>query len=108
MSKIWRRIYKIRGKYQNIKPPFLIKEEQYITNKNEVAELMACHYATISSNNSYNVNFQRTLQKTEIQLNFNTNEDYTYNSVITELEFKRMLSLSQTIVLQEKIKSHTI
>jgi len=59
MSKIWRRIRKIRGYYQNNKAPYLIKNDTHITDQLEIAELMASHYEKISSNESYSNKFQR-------------------------------------------------
>jgi len=95
MSKIWKRIRKIRGTYQNIKQPYLIKDNSHITDKNDVAELLASHYERISSSNSYSNNFRRIQQREEqTPINFSTNEEIPYNSPITILELKRMLSIS--------------
>lgn len=95
MSKIWRRIKKIKGNYQPIKPICLIKNGNYITKESEVAELMACHYEKISSNRSYSPQFQRLLQRKEHTIDFSTNREYSYNSNITEIELKRMLMCSK-------------
>ena len=94
MSKIWNRVKKIRGIYQNHKAPYLIKNNNHITNEEEVAELMASHYETISSNDSYNQKFQRHRAIYEKQLNFSTSNELNYNSSITILELKRMLAIS--------------
>ena len=95
MTKIWGRIQKIKGNYQPIKPICLIKNGTYVTQENEVAELMACHYEKISSNKSYNLQFQRALQRKERPIDFSTNKEYSYNDNITELELRRMLSRSK-------------
>ena len=93
MSKIWKKIRKIRGTYQNTKPPYLIKNNQIITDSSEVAEMMASHYETISSNRNYNQQFRRLQQTQEHPINFNTLQDLQYNSPLTIIELKRMLSL---------------
>ena len=93
MSKIWKKVQKIRGTYQNTKPPYLIKNNQIITDSETVAELMATHYETISSNRNYSQQFRRLQQTQEHIINFNTQQDLQYNSPLTIIEFKRMLSL---------------
>ena len=94
MSKIWRRIRKIRGCYQNICSPYLIKDDIHVVDRLQAANLLADHYEAVSSNNSYNLNFQRKRLGLERTLDFKTNQNLPYNSPITILELKRMLSLS--------------
>ena len=94
MSKIWKRIRKIRGIYQNILSPCLVVDDEPITEKDEVAEIMASHYASISSNNSYDPRFRRARQTLERNLNFDTCEELPYNNPISILELERMLSSS--------------
>ena len=93
MRKIWNRIRKIRGRYQSIGAPYLIENNIHVSDEREVAELMANHYQTISSNDSYNNKFKRIRQALEIPLQFATNSDLNYNSPITMLELTRMLSI---------------
>ena len=94
MSKIWKRIRKIRGKYENVKAPYLIKNDEHITDPQRIADIMANHYAKISSNNSYKASFQRTQRKQEYQINFATRDLLPYNSPINSLELDRALSSS--------------
>ena len=92
MSKIWTRIRKIKGKYTGISAPYLIKNNTHITDKKEIAELMADHYSKISNKDSYDINFQRKLPTIEHRINFKTKDNLSYNRPITQLEFKRMLA----------------
>ena len=94
MSKIWKRIRKIRGCYQNIRSPYLIKDGVHATDRHQVAELLADHYESVSSNDSYNRNFQQKRLRLERMISFKTNQTLPYNSPITSLELKRMLTLS--------------
>ena len=93
MTKIWKRIRKIRGSYASYTPPSLVQNHNHITDSDEVAELLARHYERIGSNESYTPAFQRRRQSMERELNFATAEELTYNSPITILELKRNLSL---------------
>ena len=86
MSKIWNRIRKIRGKYKRSPAPYLIKDDNHITDKNQIADLMTRHYLKISSSESYDASFQRKIQTMERRIDFSTNEEYLYNSPIRELE----------------------
>ena len=104
MSKIWKRIRKIRGKYSNYTAPCLIKDNQPITSESEVAEIMACHYERISSNESYSAKFQRIRQKKERYLQFDSVSEEDYNSPISILELTRTLSLcTNTAAGEDKI-----
>ena len=96
MSKIWKRIGKIRGSYQNIKTPYLIKNNVHISDRKQVAELFATHYENISSVESYTHAFRRSAINIERRpINFNTMECLAYNTQITSLEFSRMLATAK-------------
>ena len=96
MSKIWKRIRKIRGKYQNCKPPYLIIDDNHITDKGEVSEIFAGHYESISSNDSYSSRFNRIAKIQEKRvINFDNKQEFSYNSPITALEFNRMLTTAK-------------
>ena len=43
MSKMWKRISKIRGKYSNYTTPCLLKDGLNITDEAELVEIIACH-----------------------------------------------------------------
>ena len=94
MSKIWKRVKKIRGSYGNQNPPYLIKDDIHISDSEQVAEVMACHYEAISSDQSQSEKFKAHRTKTETKLDFGTNLSFCYNSPITLLELKRMLASS--------------
>ena len=84
--------------------PYLIKNDNHITDELQIAELMASHYETISSNNSYNMKFQRYRRTHEQPINFSTKESIPYNSPITILELERMLATcTNTAVGEDKI-----
>ena len=109
MKKIWTRIRKIRGSYQNHKASYLIKNGVHITDDMEIAELMADHYEAISSNNSYNLNFQRYRRTHEPPINFSTKENMPYNSPITIVELRRMLATcGNTAAGEDKITYNMI
>lgn len=94
MSKIWKRIAKIRGIHKPFQPPYLIKNNAHISDPTEVAECLASHYQNISSNASYSPQFQRKQRTTEQTIiDFSTSEDLPYNNPLSIVELKRMLRL---------------
>ena len=109
MSKIWKRIRKIRGKYSNYSAPCLLKDGQHITDEAELAEIMASHYEKISSNESYSTKFQRIRRRNESVLDFRSVDEEDYNCPITTLELRRNLSLcANTAAGEDKITYNMI
>ena len=108
MSKIWKRISKIRGKYDNLNMPCIIKNERHVTDKHEIAEIMAQHYEKISSNDNYSPQFNNIRNREEQIINFDTDEDLQYNSPLTLLELKRMISHSKKTATGEDSISYNM
>ena len=80
MSKIWSRIRKMRGIYQQVSSPVIKQDDRYVCDPAEVAEMLANHYQSVSSNNRYPNSFKQIKQRAEsINLNFNTTTDLDYN-----------------------------
>lgn len=93
MAKIWKRIKKIRGNYEPIRMPCLTRQGELITEPAQVAEMMAEHYESISSNQRYSEQFKRVKGRMESTvLNFNTNAELEYNAEFTMLEMERALA----------------
>jgi hypothetical protein len=92
MSKIWTRMGKMRGKYKSPSAPCLIDQGNPVAEDDEVAKLLAEHYCSVSSGNSYSPRFQRIKNRSETaELKFKSDRYYSYNSPITYLEIQTML-----------------
>ena len=88
MTKIWKKIKKINGKFCPNHPPCLLENNQLITDTKTVCQILANHYSSISSNNNYPAEFNRRRTTLEnIPLNFNPviEEDYNLPITINEL-----------------------
>ena len=71
--------------------------------------MMAAHYAAISSNESHSNYFRLLRAKQEQPLNFTSNLDLPYNSPISSVELKRMLSsCKHTAAGEDKITYYII
>lgn len=63
-----------------------------ITDPEQVANILASHFESVSSNNSYSQQFLLIKQTSELnELNFSTKTDLMYNSPITLREVKGVL-----------------
>ena len=83
-SKIWKKIGKMCGKYNQPHHPCLKVRGNTIAGSQEVAEALAAHFEQVSSADSYTPQFLRVkLQKELENLNFATNEHHSYNDPIT-------------------------
>ena len=93
MNKIWKRIKKMKGKYDAHSSPYLIQNGAHITNDKDVADALASHYEYVSSTGRYNDEFKHIKQHREsVSLNFTERTtQHDYNSPITILELKTML-----------------
>ena len=79
MSKIWKRIRKIRGSYSPINSPILTDNGDVISESIEVAERLADHYQFISSNNHHPNHYRRMRQLEVAGLDFESREIFDYN-----------------------------
>lgn len=92
MSKIWSRVRKMRGVYQPMTCPMLKHGGQDTGDPAEVAEILACHYESVSSSQNYAERFQRIRQRAESRdLNFDCRESLPYNEEFTLLELTHAL-----------------
>ena len=93
LHKIWKKVQRVSGKYRA--PPRTILRDQngnIVSDGEEVAEMMADHFSSISCC----INYPRFLQykKTIESLHFETRQDFPYNREITTREFEAALSHS--------------
>lgn len=92
MTKIWKKVGKINGKYKNQNPPTIIKDGTTHQDPLIVSNIMGEHFATISSDASYAPHFLLRKERAEsIPLNFNTDIDEAYNDPITMTEIRSHL-----------------
>jgi len=88
MHKIWERVKKMKGKHKNYKTPYISTNDGIVTDSVSVANLLAEHYAMVSSRENYEPQFQRIkIQSERLRLDFNENDnDDSYNAPITMRE----------------------
>lgn len=92
MTKIWARIRKMSGKYKQYQSPCIMHNNTLVTEEGEVANILAQHYESVSSHNSYSAEFLQIKRNQEAdQLDFSSREEYDYNSPITIKEIKGVL-----------------
>lgn len=93
LHNVWKKVQKIKGKYQPTPTPALIQNGGNITNPEVVSNILASHFASVSSDENYTETFQRYRRaQEERQINFNTRQHYPYNDHITATEMKYALS----------------
>ena len=84
MSKVWSRIRKMTGNYNSHPPPTLRVGGTTHTDPQEVSELFATHYSSVSSNSGYSPTFcNLKLIAEQNYLDFSTNHPVAYNEPIT-------------------------
>lgn len=89
MTKIWKRIKKMKGKNTSDSTPYLMRGDAMITDPEEVAEMLADHYSNISSSESYSQDFLRLkarAERTPIEFNEENNADYNVPMSLLELK----------------------
>jgi len=92
MTKIWSRVQKMTGRYKRQNAPCLSSANGPTACPNQVAEILAGHFATVSSSNNYTPNFMRIKTQAEAEnLNFSGGDQLNYNSPITMKELKGAL-----------------
>lgn len=105
MSQVWDRFRKMKGIYRDHSEPCLMHQGQLIMDPDGVADLLAKHYANISSSDNYSAKFRQTKNLKESKaLNFTTRKALPYNSEITLTEINSMLQQSkQTAAGEDEI-----
>ena len=92
MAKFWRRIRKIRGKYASHKPPCLSLNGSLTIDTQTVADSLAVHLASVSSDNQYPADFLPIKNHSEsVNLNFNSSNMEPYNEPINITELTSAL-----------------
>lgn len=94
LPKIWIRVKKMTGKYAKHHPPCLTQNNNLVTDEHTVANILAHHYSSVSSTDSYTPRFQRVKAAAEAtHINFDSNENHPYNSPITMHEVTGTMKL---------------
>lgn len=91
MSKIWSRIGKMKGIYKEQSTPHIMGENGVaIVEKREIANILARHYAEVSSSGAYSEDFMRIKRREEAKLLCfsDRGEQHQYNSAFTILELQ--------------------
>ena len=92
MSKIWKRVQKIRGKYKAIPPPMLRVNNNIVMDRQTVVHILARNIAEISSNSSYTYEFvQYKANKDSLNVSFRERKPEEYNKAITQVELRSAL-----------------
>ena len=95
MSKIWKRVKKLNGKYPTNHPPSVMVNGSLHQDPQIVCNLLGEHVAAVSSDTAYPPAFIPIKERAESsELNFQTDAYLSYNSPITIREIK--CSLQQT------------
>ena len=108
MSKVWTKIRKMTGKYPSHHPPTLMVNNQLLTDSAITSQTLAMHFSSVSSNNNYPDNFNRTrirLEQTAIDFTAPpNNQTEIYNLPISENELIQALkSCSDSAPGEDKI-----
>lgn len=89
IAEVWRKTRTISGSSNPPASIALIQGDCVIDDPQDVAELLAVHFASVSSNENYEASFRKIKRDLETPLDFATDEDLSYNSDLTieELEY---------------------
>ena len=93
ISKIWRNIHKIAGKFQRNNTPVLLNQGIKVGDPREVAELLAEHFSRISKGNHLSRRFldYKILAETN-ETDFSTQYYQSYNDPFSMKELLSALS----------------
>lgn len=96
LHQVWKRVQRINGKYSATPLPIIKQQDGSIqADHKTVANLLAEHFSQTSSETQYTREFRRFKEQKETKtLSFRTNEQFCYNSPITEVEFNTALRTS--------------
>ena len=96
MSKIWKRIGKIKGKYPPNRPPSLLQNGILYEDPKVVADILANHFADVSSDEAYPDEFQIIkLREERNAIDFSTRRTLEYNDPIRMNVLKSALQLTK-------------
>ena len=95
MSKVWKKMNKIKGKYKSSRRPCLRIDGEVVVEEARVAEAMGRHLEVVSSDQGYDQAFLQIKHTAEIrELNFNVRQHMEYNEPFTVMELKTALKSS--------------
>ena len=93
LHQIWKRVAKISKKFTSHPTPRIsIGNDNYTNQPEEVAEILAQHFASVASDNNYSrefINYRNTQERKPI--NFSTNAHLIYNEPFSTKEFHHAL-----------------
>lgn len=96
MSQIWSRVAKMGGRYHAHHPPALLSRGSLVTDPQGVADLLADHFASISSAGRYPAAFRHIKARAEAgSLDFSEGDVAGYNSPLTTRELFGALRVSR-------------
>ena len=96
IKKTWDMVRKILGKRQTPKINHLEKNGSFVTNKTDIANTIGESIAKNSSSDNYTKEFQRLKRmKENIRINFNSNNQESYNKTISLRELKEALKCAK-------------
>ena len=102
MSKVWKRIWKIAGKYRTQRPSCIKINGVLETDKKKVADALGRKISYISSTENYSDHFKNIKAANErTKLNFNTVEHHSHNDLIQVHEIMHALKTSKDTVPEE-------
>ena len=90
-SSVWRKVRKIAGKFIPHPPPVLKENGELITGNADVSNILAKHFANISSKSETSPGYQYRSREELKLLDFTTNRMESYNEPFTEREFDSAL-----------------
>ncbi|KAA0201988.1 hypothetical protein HAZT_HAZT007569, partial [Hyalella azteca] len=91
-SKVWNRIKKMSGRYRPQPSLFLVHNGGPVSEPRACAELIADHFASVSSRDRHTPAFRQHRDRMEAHpLDFSTSDTQTYNDPITMTEVKEQL-----------------
>ena len=96
LNKIWSKTKKISGKFSPKPHPILKVNDEIVDSKTDVANILAETFAAVSSSENYSLDFLRYKNRIESKtLQFDTQENYSYNEPLTIEEVTSCLSETQ-------------
>lgn len=96
LSKIWKRVQKISGKYKSTPSPILKNDDNTLVHHPlDVANKLANAFASVSKPENFSREFLRYKQISETQhINFYSNENCSYNQHFTDKELDHCISIT--------------
>ena len=91
---VWRRVWKLAGKFIPAKTPSLKVGDTLVTNPADVAECLGQHFSEVSSSKNYTAAFQR-IRDTQVALDLSGGDHEAYNARFSLHELHNALSTTE-------------